>query len=113
MNFVKHNFTFEQQLATSQHIVHFPVFYHLDTGPAAGLLITLAADSERTQEIINSLIQLNVYRNTSLFFHHFTKGNNLCDLLCSSWEIKKKLEKETTLKGKNLLLWEQILSFKR
>ena len=44
-----------------------------------------------------------------MLFHH---GENFCDLLLDSLEGKSPSKMGSTLKGKNLLLQEQILSFK-
>ena len=53
-----------------------------------------------------------VYRYTSMFFDHlFSKESNYHDFLFASLG-NKTLQKGFTLDGKNLLLVEQILSFK-
>ena len=40
-----------------------------------------------------------------------TKGNNFCDFLLASLKDKALAERGSSLKGKNLLLKEQILPF--
>ena len=42
----------------------------------------------------------------------FAKGNNFCDFLFCSHGVRSYSENGSTLKGKNLLQVEQILSFK-
>ena len=48
---------------------------------------------------------------TSIYFSIFTKGYNFWNFLLLLL-AKKKIQKGSTFKGKNLLLEEQILSFK-
>ena len=45
-------------------------------------------------------------------FYHFLKGNDLNDFPFASLEKKLNPQEKSTLIGYNLLLWEQILSFK-
>ena len=47
----------------------------------------------------------------TLFFCHFTKGNNFCDFLFDSM-ITNPSKMGSTVKEKNLLLEEQFFSFK-
>ena len=63
-------------------------------------------------EDIRNLINIKVNGYISIFFHQFSKGNNICDFMFASLEEKNPLKMGSTLKGKNLLLREQILSFK-
>ena len=52
------------------------------------------------------LEEFKVYENPSMIFHHFHKGKQLLRLtVCDPFKI------ESTRKGKNLLIGEQILFF--
>ena len=44
-------------------------------------------------------------------FRQVTKGNNYRDVMLASLEDEDFYKMGSALKGKNLLLWEQILSF--
>ena len=57
----------------------------------------------------STCLQVNGY--TFMFFYHSTKGNNLCDVLFAFFG-KKPFQKGSTLKEKNLLLEQQIVSYK-
>ena len=51
-------------------------------------------------------------RETMFVTYSFSKGDNVCDFLVAFLVNETLQEMGSTLKGKNLLLWEQILSFK-
>ena len=50
---------------------------------------------------------------TGRFFAFFDTGDNFCDFLCFPVLQQSPPEKGSNIKGKNLLPWEQILSFHR
>ena len=54
----------------------------------------------------------NMKEYSSMFFCHFKKGKRLCHFLFASLEKEALSKHESTFKRKNLLLVEQILSFK-
>ena len=56
--------------------------------------------------------KLNGYTLESTFSAIFTKGNNFCIFCLLSWRQRNFSKMGSTLKGKNLLQVEQILSFK-
>ena len=55
---------------------------------------------------------VKVYGNPSSFSAMLSKGDNFCDFLFAYLE-DEVFQKGSTLKGKNLLQWEQIFSFMR
>ena len=70
--------------------------------------------NEEGYEILHLAVHivLKVFGYTSIFLPYFAKGNNFRDFLFAYLE-DEVFQKGSTHKGKNLLQWEQILSFMR
>ena len=77
------------------------------------LTLLLSKDQNCIQKYNFGLFEcnrINVKSTPSCFITIFTKGNDFCDILFHRPQSHFKMG--STMKGKNLLLWEQILSFK-